>query len=118
MKPTTKAKVGGTSRFARMLFAQAALAAALMSGASAETLQQALAQAYAANPTLNAQRAAARATDESVPQALSGYRPQVAASADFGYSASRTRSPTGAIVDSGTRTASTGLTVLCRTTQW
>ena len=29
------------------------------------------------NPTLNAQRASARATDEGVPQALSGYRPRV-----------------------------------------
>jgi outer membrane protein len=47
-----------------------------------ETLAQALASAYMNNPTLNAQRAALRATDEGVPQALSGYRPTVTGSAD------------------------------------
>jgi len=43
---------------------------------AADTLDWALAQAYQNNPTLNAQRAAARAQDEGVPQALSGYRPR------------------------------------------
>ena len=52
----------------------AAIAAALACrvAAVAETLESALAQAYRNNPTLNAQRAALRATDESVPQALAG----------------------------------------------
>ena len=44
---------------------------------SADTLEWALIQAYQNNPQLNAQRAALRATDENVPQALSGYRPRV-----------------------------------------
>jgi outer membrane protein len=52
--------------------------------AKAETLLQALASAYANNPTLNAQRAALRATDEGVPQALSGYRPTVSGSIQAG----------------------------------
>jgi outer membrane protein len=52
--------------------------------AAAETLAQALASAYANNPTLNAQRAGLRATDEGVPQALSGYRPTVSAGASAG----------------------------------
>jgi outer membrane protein len=52
--------------------------------AAAETLAEALASAYENNPTLNAQRAALRATDEGVPKALSGYRPTVSASADAG----------------------------------
>lgn len=52
--------------------------------ARAETLLQALASAYANNPTLNAQRAALRATDEGVPQALSGYRPTVSGSIQAG----------------------------------
>jgi len=43
--------------------------------ASADTLEWALVQAYQNNPSLNAQRAALRAVDENVPQALSGYRP-------------------------------------------
>ena len=49
--------------------------------ASAETLADALAAAYANNPTLNAQRAALRATDEGVPEAIGGYRPTVSGSA-------------------------------------
>jgi outer membrane protein len=44
--------------------------------ASADTLIGALTLAYRNNPQLNSQRAAVRATDETVPQALSGYRPR------------------------------------------
>src|SRR3979490_1871521 len=51
---------------------------------SAETLESALAQAYRNNPTLNAQRAALRAIDEQVPQALANYRPRVNAAIDAG----------------------------------
>jgi outer membrane protein len=51
----------------------------------AETLESALAQAYRNNPTLNAQRASLRATDEQVPQALANYRPRVNASIDSGF---------------------------------
>jgi outer membrane protein len=49
-----------------------------------QTLQEALATAYENNPTLNAQRARLRATDEQVPQALSGYRPTVSAFSEVG----------------------------------
>lgn len=52
--------------------------------ASAETLAQALASAYLNNPTLRAERARQRASDELVPQALSGWRPTVIASGDAG----------------------------------
>lgn len=48
--------------------------------AAGDTLPWALAQAYQNNPQINAQRAAVRATDENVPQALSGYRPRVSLS--------------------------------------
>jgi outer membrane protein len=48
-------------------------------GAGANSLEQALVQAYQNNPQINAQRALVRATDENVPQALAGYRPQIAA---------------------------------------
>jgi outer membrane protein len=44
--------------------------------AAADTLEWALVQAYQNNPSLEAQRASLRATDENVPQALSGYRPK------------------------------------------
>jgi outer membrane protein len=53
-------------------------------GLLAETLDSALAKAYQGNPQLNAQRALVRATDENVPQALSGYRPKVAVTAAIG----------------------------------
>ncbi|MCC2113495.1 MAG: TolC family outer membrane protein [Hyphomicrobiales bacterium] len=55
---------------------------------AAESLLQAMANAYGANPSLNAARAETRAVDENVPQALSGYRPSVAASADYGFTSS------------------------------
>lgn len=45
--------------------------------ALAQSLDNALVQAYQNNPSLNAQRAALRATDENVPIALSGYRPRI-----------------------------------------
>ena len=53
--------------------------------ARADTLEWALVQAYQNNPSLNAQRAALRATDESVPQALSGYRPKLSVTAAGGF---------------------------------
>jgi outer membrane protein len=52
--------------------------------ASAQSLEAALAYAYANNPQLNAQRAQVRATDENVPTALSGYRPRVSITANAG----------------------------------
>ena len=51
----------------------------------AETISSALARAYMGNPDLNQQRAAGRATDEGVSRAVSGYRPQVSATATAGY---------------------------------
>src|ERR1700742_3247344 len=53
--------------------------------ALADTIEAALVRAYQNNPQLNAQRASVRATDENVPQALSGYRPKVAVTASAGY---------------------------------
>jgi outer membrane protein len=62
--------------------------------ASAQTLPSALVHAYQNNPQLNAQRAQVRVTDETVPQALSGYRPQlsVTASAARQFTSTTTRS--------------------------
>jgi outer membrane protein len=54
---------------------------AMGGSASAQTLEQAITAAYVNNPTLNAQRALVRATDENVPKALSGYRPTVTGAA-------------------------------------
>jgi outer membrane protein len=62
----------------------------------AETLQEALATAYTTNPTLEAQRAHLRATDELVPQALSNWRPTVKLSGDTSRTNTFSRSPTSA----------------------
>jgi outer membrane protein len=51
--------------------------------ARAETVSDALVRAYQSNPALNGERARQRATDENVPQAMAGYRPQVTAT--LGY---------------------------------
>jgi len=59
--------------------------AATCSAASADTLEWAIVQAYQNNPSLNAQRAALRAADENVPQALSGYRPKLSLTAAGGF---------------------------------
>jgi outer membrane protein TolC len=55
-----------------------------LAGASADTLQDALDKAYLANPTLQAERAQLRATDEGLPQAIALRRPTVTGSADAG----------------------------------
>src|SRR5215813_11219882 len=56
-----------------------ALAAAAPAWAQGQTLPDALVRTYQNNPQLNAERARQRGTDESVPQALAGYRPQLLA---------------------------------------
>ncbi|MCU0838746.1 MAG: TolC family outer membrane protein [Rhodospirillales bacterium] len=75
--------------FAKRMGTAAALAALVAVTvpipASAETLREALAAAYRNNPSLDAQRARLRATNEQVPQALANYRPRVSATADVGY---------------------------------
>ena len=78
----------GTRAFRGLRLSGLAVVALAMTGqgAAAETLDSALARAYAGNPTLNAQRAGQRANDENVPRALAGYRPQVSASASIGVS--------------------------------
>ena len=57
--------------------------------ARAESLSDALVKAYQSNPLLNAERARQRATDENVPQALAGYRPQIIASLSAGLQSVR-----------------------------
>ncbi|MEI7601567.1 MAG: TolC family outer membrane protein [Aestuariivirga sp.] len=68
--------------------ALSAATAMLTVTASADKLFGAMEKAYVTNPTLNAARAGQRATDELVPQALSGWRPTISV---FGE-VSRTRS--------------------------
>jgi outer membrane protein len=81
------------------LFAWTALAfiCALPGAARAEALPEALAKAYQTNPQLNSERARQRATDENVPQALAGYRPQIVASLSAGLQAVRNLLPDNTI---------------------
>jgi outer membrane protein/adhesin transport system outer membrane protein len=55
-----------------------------LAGASADTLDDAFSKAYLSNPTLQAERAQLRATDEGLPQAIAQRRPTVTGSADGG----------------------------------
>lgn len=80
------------------------------SGLSAETLESALARAYTNSPLINATRAGVRATDENVPRALAGYRPQISATADVGRSWSQ-RSLLGQTTDTASTTAGLGLQI-------
>ena len=66
--------------------------------ARSQTLESALVQAYQNNPTLNSQRAAVRAIDEGVPQALSGYRPRVTITASGGEQSLSSTAKTSGIV--------------------
>jgi outer membrane protein len=84
---------------------------ALMGPASAETLPEALVRTYQGNPQLNAERARLRGTDEGVPQALSGYRPQLLATLTGGLQQVRVLLPDNTIQTATLRTWSIGFTV-------
>lgn len=63
------------------------VAIAVQPGAAfADTLFGAMEKAYVTNPTLNSARAGQRATDELVPQALSGWRPTVGVTGNIAQS--------------------------------
>src|SRR5436305_6738201 len=92
------------------------VAAALWAGfalnqARAEALPEALSKAYQTNPQLNAERARQRATDENVPQALSGYRPQIVASLSAGLQAVRNLLPDNTVQSAGLKPWTIGITV-------
>jgi outer membrane protein len=79
--------------------------------ARAESLPEALAKAYQTNPQLNAERARQRATDENVPQALAGYRPQIIASLSAGLQAVRDLLPGNTVQTASLKPWQIGLTV-------
>ncbi|SFV10941.1 outer membrane protein [Bradyrhizobium arachidis] len=88
-----------------------ALCCALPAAASAEALPEALAKAYQTNPQLNAERARQRATDENVPQALAGYRPQIVASLSAGLQSVRNLLPDNTIQTANLKPWVIGVTV-------
>jgi outer membrane protein len=79
--------------------------------ARAENLPEALVRTYQGNPALNAERARLRGTDESVPQALAGYRPQIVASLTGGLQAVRVLLPDNTVQTATLRTWIVGVTV-------
>jgi outer membrane protein len=79
--------------------------------AFAESLPEALAKAYQSNPQLNAERARQRATDENVPQALAGYRPQIVASLSAGLQAVRNLLPDNMVQSATLKPWQIGVTV-------
>ncbi|MBN9586885.1 MAG: transporter [Afipia sp. 62-7] len=89
----------------------AMLWAGLASPSQAETLNEALVRAYQSNPQLNASRAQQRATDENVPQALAGYRPQIIASLSTGLQPVRNLLPDNTIQTSTLKPWTIGVTV-------
>ena len=66
--------------------------AAVAQPARSQTLSEALAHAYASNPSLLAARAQLRSVDENVPQALAGWRPTVSITSTAGVTDARGRS--------------------------
>src|SRR6478735_6082799 len=88
-----------------------ALCCAMPSAARAEALPEALAKAYQTNPQLNAERARQRATDENVPQALAGYRPQIVASLSAGLQSVRNLLPDNTIQTANLKPWIIGVTV-------
>ena len=79
--------------------------------ARAETLPEALVRTYQGNPQLNAERARLRGIDETVPQALSGYRPQIMAILTGGLQQVRVLFPDNTVQTATLRTWTIGLTV-------
>jgi outer membrane protein len=82
-----------------------------LSPAQAEALPEALAKAYQTNPQLNAERARQRGTDENVPQALAGYRPQIVASLGAGLQAVRDLLPNNTVQTASLKPWTIGITV-------
>jgi outer membrane protein len=79
--------------------------------ARAESLPEAMAKVYQTNPQLNAERARQRATDENVPQALAGYRPQIIASLSVGLQAVRNLLPDNTVQSATLKPWQIGVTV-------
>lgn len=97
--PTNNAPTLTTGRVRRSFHGIALSALLLAAGtlsapASAESLTEALANAYRANPRLDAARATLRATDEEVARANAGYRPTINGSADVGYQITESKANT------------------------
>lgn len=88
-----------TNNNPRSAIAVVVLACAVATGSSvrAQSLEEALVHTYESNPDLRAARARLRATDEGVPQALSGWRPVVTLRGDAGFDRTTTDRGVGTV---------------------
>jgi outer membrane protein len=102
---------GGSGGGRRRLWPGTVLAVGLALPAQADTLNDALVRAYQTNPQINASRAQQRATDENVPQALSGYRPQIVGSLSAGLQAVRNILPDNTVQTATLKPWTIGVTV-------
>jgi outer membrane protein len=85
--------------------------AATVAWCAAESLPEVLVKAYQSSPQLNADRARQRGTDENVPQALAGYRPQIIASLSAGLQPVRDLLPDNTVQGATLRPWTIGVTV-------
>ena len=88
-----RAARGSVRRIANLASIAAVIVGLTAVATQAQTLTDALAEAYNTNPQLLAQRALLRSTDEQVPQALSFWRPQVTFTGQIGMATSSLERP-------------------------
>ena len=86
---------GGLSKLGAAAMALALTVGVFVPATQAETLKDALARVYRSNPTIKADRARQRGTDELVPQAKSGWRPVVTAQGTVETNSSSSNTPLG-----------------------
>ncbi|MFD2207462.1 TolC family outer membrane protein [Kiloniella antarctica] len=79
---------------ARSAFIGLVACGGIVSNASAQTLNEALVQAYETNPTLSSAQTGLKSVNEGVPQALSNWRPEVTLSTSAGVRRTDTDTPT------------------------
>jgi outer membrane protein len=91
--PAERAVRGSVRRIANLASIAGVVVGLTAVSTQAQTLTDALAEAYNTNPQLLAQRALLRATDEQVPQALSFWRPQVTFTGQVGLNTSALQTP-------------------------
>lgn len=103
----TAALTHARMRFTSRIFLVGALASALGTSAGAESLADAVAAAYARNPTLNRQRLEQKALDEDYVQVRAQYGPQLSVQGSSSYASQNFQNQT---YDSNSGTASAVLT--------
>lgn len=84
-------KVSSQRKLKKVLSGISLSAVLFSSAVQAETLEEALAYTYVANPTILSQRAYLRSVYEKITQSFSGYKPTLSGQASYGYSYTRTK---------------------------